>query len=94
MKSNALTRILLIIEDSHLALTLQVVLREHGNVVRWESNSRGAMKAIREFQPDAMLTASPLAVFISSRHSAEIVEFPTPVDTVELQRVLESRFGH
>jgi hypothetical protein len=93
MKSHASKRILLITEDSHFALALQVALSEHGNMVHWERDSKSAMKAIREFQPDAMLTASPSAVFISSRNSAEIVEFPKPVDTLELRRLLDMRFG-
>jgi hypothetical protein len=92
MKSNTLKRILLIMENSHLALALQVVLIELGNKVRWERDSASATKAIREFQPDVMLTASSSAVFISNRNSGEIVELPRPVDTSELRNILESRF--
>ena len=94
MKTNALKRILLIIDDSHLALALQVVLSEHGNTVRWESDSTSATKAIREFQPDTMLTASAFAVFVSSRDSAEITELARPVDTSQLLQLLASRFGN
>jgi len=80
-------------EDSHLALALQVVLSEHGNMVRWERESTSARKAIREFQPDAMLTASAFAVYMSGRNLGDIVELPRPVDTSQLREFLESRFG-
>jgi PleD family two-component response regulator len=94
MKSNALKRILLIIHDSHLARALQVVLSEQGNMVRWERDPTSAIKAIREFQPDAMLTASTSAVFVSSRDSTEIMELARPIDTHQLREFLESRFGN
>lgn len=90
---NALKRILLIIEDAHLALALQIVLSEHGNVVLWENDARSATKVIREFQPDVMLTASPSAVFISRRNSAEIAEFPRPADIRQVRQFAESLFG-
>jgi chemotaxis response regulator CheB len=93
MKPNSLRRILLIIEDSPLALSLQAVLSEHGNIVRWEKDSTRAVKVVREFRPDAMLTASAFAVFISCRNSPDILHLPKPVDAVEVLHLLESHIG-
>jgi len=94
MNAHTPKRILLIMEDSHLALALEVVFREQGNILRWESDTTSAVQAMREFKPDVMLTASPFAVFISSPKSEEIGELSRPVDPGELQTLIESRFSH
>jgi hypothetical protein len=94
MKSNVIKRILLIIEDSDFALSLQIVLSENGNIVRWEKDSTRAAKVVREFQPDAMLTASASAVFVSCRNSPEILHLPKPVDAVEVRQLLEAQIGN
>jgi len=49
-------------------------------------------RAIQEFQPDAMLTASAGSVDISTRNSGEISDLPRPLDMTELRRILESHF--
>jgi len=89
VKSNQIERILVITEDSHLALALRVVFGEHGKMVRWEADPALAIQAIREFRPDAMLTASTSTVFIQ-RHNAEIVDMARPVDILQLLRFLEA----
>jgi len=87
--STRLQRILVISEDSHLALALGVVFGEHGKMIRWESDSTLAVQAIQEFRPDAMLTASPSTLFIQRRNSTEILDLPRPVDILALLRLLE-----
>lgn len=82
-------RILIISEEPHLALALQVLFSEQGHIVRCESDSSRAMLAVRESRPDAILTASASTVFVSSSNSGDIVDLPRPVDASELLRILE-----
>jgi hypothetical protein len=90
MRRNIMYRILIITEDSHLALALQVALTERSYLVRHEMDSRDALVAIKEFAPDAMITASEAAVFISRRNAADVTDLPRPLDLPHLRRVLET----
>jgi len=83
-------RVLIISQEPHLALALQIVLSERGYLVRCEKDSFQAIGTIKEFSPDVLLTASAAAVFVSRRHSPDIADLPRPVDTDELLRLLES----
>ena len=83
-------RILIVSEDSDLALALQVTLGDHGNTVRWEANPRHAHQTAGEFRPAVMLTASASAVFVGSPHSPEIFDLPRPVDAARLVVLVES----
>ena len=82
-------RILIVSEESHLAIALQILFSEQGNMVRCESDSSRAMLAVHEFRPDAILTASPSTVFFSCSKSGDIIDLPRPVDAAELLRTLE-----
>lgn len=88
MKPSFVKRILIISEDRHLVLALQVLLSERGHLVRCQSEETGALRAIQEFRPDAMITASAFAVFVSV-HNSELVDFPRPLDTRRLLDLLE-----
>jgi PleD family two-component response regulator len=90
MPATLLLRILIICDDSHLALALQVFLKDHGYIVRCESDWVQAGTAAREFRPNAMIAASETMVFVSKQQSANISHLRRPMSTDELLRILES----
>ena len=81
-------RILIVSENSHLSLALELALRERGHDVRCEADSMEAVGTIREFSPDFLLTACEETVFVGKRGAEEIAELPRPVDTGALFRLL------
>ena len=83
-------RVLVVCQDSHLSLALQVLLTERGYGVRCEGDSRHAIEAIKEFAPDALLTACDDTIYIGRRNAVEIAELPRPFRTEELLCVLEN----
>jgi DNA-binding response OmpR family regulator len=83
-------RILIVTSNQHLALGLRTMLAERGHAVRCENDSRDAVDAMREFEPDTLLTACEETVFVGRRNASEIAELKCPVDTVDLLRVLET----
>jgi hypothetical protein len=85
-----LQRVLVVCQDSHLSLALQVLLTERGYSVRCERDSRHAIEAIKEFAPDALLTACDDTLYIGRRNAVEISELPRPFRTEELLCVLEN----
>lgn len=83
-------RILIISEDSDLALALEVVLGERGYILRSKDNQIEAIAAIKEFAPDVLITASSTMVFVY-RRNADILDLPRPIDTEKLLHILEVR---
>ena len=90
-KTGAVKRVLVISEDPEFALALRGVFSAHGIVVRCEHNPTEAVLAIRDFRPDAMVTASATTVFLSRRSSQEIIDLVRPVDPIALLRFLQPR---
>ena len=90
MQATIPQRILIISEDSHLALALELLLGERGYILRSEGNQLDAIAAIKEFAPDVLLTASSTTVFVY-RRNAEILDLPRPLDAEGLLHILEAR---
>lgn len=87
----AVRRVLVISEDPEFARALCGLFSEHGIAVRCEHNPTEALLAIRDFRPDAMVTASVTTVFLSRRSSQEIVDLVRPIDPFALLRLLQPR---
>lgn len=81
--------ILIIGEDSHLALALEIVLRERGYSVQCERSSEWKEGEWRHERPGLIINISTSHVEAELPGSTEKVEMKRPVDTDQLLSLAE-----